>query len=468
VAEGVSQIYRYPRASSLGVNGLDLAVTPGRVLAGDDLAPSFFSGFVTRPAPFADGLRALAAVAATRYVAAVESSASGTGGYDPVVTSNGDRLRFEAFSLCGSVSARLDVLAPVLDGELLDRGTTNVDVNEPLRRLLANVAADETLHLTVGNDEVVVTTPSATAVERKVPLPARWLRGFAESGVVAARFDPRFEVSTTEFVRFLRSLPRGGAPRGWVVPAGRGLRLSARPSAGAVGLSDSGRLDAFALVLRHARTVRAYAGPAEVGDGAAAWEADLDGLRLTLLLSPAAARGWSGEGALVTSLGEVADDDVNAVLDALAFDARVDVADLAERTGLDRAAARAALDVVGASGRVGYDLAEAGWFHRELPFDPDAVAALNPRLRAARDLLADSAVTRDDDGTYSVRSRDRVYRCRSTPDGRWTCTCQWWIEHRGGRGPCKHVLAAARSSARDAERASTVAMDNDPAVGRRP
>jgi hypothetical protein len=22
------------------------------------------------------------------------------------------------------------------------------------------------------------------------------------------------------------------------------------------------------------------------------------------------------------------------------------------------------------------------------------------------------------------------------------CTCPWWFDHRGSRGPCKHVLAA--------------------------
>jgi len=23
-----------------------------------------------------------------------------------------------------------------------------------------------------------------------------------------------------------------------------------------------------------------------------------------------------------------------------------------------------------------------------------------------------------------------------------SCTCPWWWDHRGSRGPCKHVLAA--------------------------
>ncbi|WP_240777488.1 hypothetical protein [Nonomuraea basaltis] len=47
------------------------------------------------------------------------------------------RLRFESFSVCGGVYARLDVQE--LDGDVLDRGTTNVDVNGPLREALARV-----------------------------------------------------------------------------------------------------------------------------------------------------------------------------------------------------------------------------------------------------------------------------------------------------------------------------------------
>lgn len=48
-------------------------------------------------------------------------------------TSNGDRVRFEAFSGCCGVYARMDVLEGGLDGDILGRGTTNVDINPPLR-----------------------------------------------------------------------------------------------------------------------------------------------------------------------------------------------------------------------------------------------------------------------------------------------------------------------------------------------
>jgi uncharacterized Zn finger protein len=32
------------------------------------------------------------------------------------------------------------------------------------------------------------------------------------------------------------------------------------------------------------------------------------------------------------------------------------------------------------------------------------------------------------------------YRVGWSKNG-WTCTCPWYGQHRGDRGPCKHVLA---------------------------
>src|SRR5690606_10950071 len=118
------------------------------------------------------------------------------------------RLRFESFSACGGVYARLDLLGGALDGEVFDRGTTNVDVNGPLREALARVGPRDPLHLGVGVDELIVTTLDGAVVEKKVPLPERWLRGFAEVQVIAAGMDLRAELPGMAAVRFLRSLPK--------------------------------------------------------------------------------------------------------------------------------------------------------------------------------------------------------------------------------------------------------------------
>ena len=101
-----AQIYGYVRASSLSPSGLlDLQTSGGTTTAGPAAHPRFFSGFLGEAEPAAAALLGVANIAQARYwrpnLAALR---------DPVVTCNGDRLRFESFSGCCGVYARLDVL----------------------------------------------------------------------------------------------------------------------------------------------------------------------------------------------------------------------------------------------------------------------------------------------------------------------------------------------------------------------
>ncbi len=90
---------------------LGLETAGGLTPSGAEARPRFFSGFLASPQVAARGLLAVADVAAARY-----HRQQGPGSPDPVVTGNGDRLRFESFSGCGGVYARLDVLDEGLGG----------------------------------------------------------------------------------------------------------------------------------------------------------------------------------------------------------------------------------------------------------------------------------------------------------------------------------------------------------------
>ncbi|MDK1472608.1 SWIM zinc finger family protein [Streptomyces sp. 549] len=456
-----TQVYSYLRPSAVQQAPagplLGLETSGGLTPAGAEANPRFFHGFLTEPQAASQALLAVADIAAARYHRRLAAAS-----LDPVVTANGDRLRFESFSGCCGVYARLDVLPRGLDGDDIRHGTTNVDVNSPLRESLSRVGSGDPLHLRVGPEEMAVTTLTGPVVEKKVPLPDRWLRGFAETQVIASGFDLRAELGAVQAQRYLRSLPRGATASGgvgWVVPAAGTLRPTTRPVPGAVCLPGPARLGVLHRVLRHVTGLRVYgppvaAGGAAFGSGAdggpvaSAWEVSLPGMRLTLMLSPQAARGFSGEGAVLEHLAtgtaveaEEAATDAELTAALLAWDPRIDPADLADRSGLPRDRVRAALTRLGTAGRVGYDTAEAAYFHRELPYDADRVERHNPRLRSARALLEAGAVTLDGD-LATVRSEDRVHHVRREADGRRThCTCPWWAEHRGGRGPCKHVLA---------------------------
>jgi SWIM zinc finger len=183
-----------------GGTELLLATSGGVTEAGPALHPYFFRGFLTEPDVAAAGMLACAAVARSRYfmpgnVVAILR--------DPVVTSNADRLRFEAFSSCRGVHARLDLLPAAFADPPVASGTTNVDFNDGMRAALAGAAIRGSLFLTVGSGELAVDVAAGSVTERKVPLPDRctcpwWGKHQGNRGpckhVLAARLAARKEV----------------------------------------------------------------------------------------------------------------------------------------------------------------------------------------------------------------------------------------------------------------------------------
>jgi SWIM zinc finger len=421
---------------------LSFETSGGAVPDGATAQPRLFDGFLTAPAAAAAAILAVADVAAARF------NQSASASLDPVVTAGGGLLRLESFSGCCGVYARLDILPPGLDGDDIGHGTTNVDVNPPLRRALAVLGGLDPLHLTIGPDQLEVRTFGGRFVEKRVPLPRRWLRGFAEAQVLAAGLTLRAEVPAAAAAGLLRALPRptsrsSARTTRWVVPGGRGLRPVSRPAPDAVCLPGVERLAVLQPVLRHATSVRLYAPANAAGEPAAvAWESRLPGMRLVLMLSPDAYRGFSGEGGVLKDLaaGTAADDAADLLLELPAWEPQVKVAELSRQAGLPSDRVRAALTVLGASGQIGYDLAQETYFRRQLPWSAGDAEAYNPRLGAARALVADGAVRLD--GAQALVGRgDRVNIVRADAAGRLSCTCAWWARYRGGRGPCRHALA---------------------------
>lgn len=438
------QTYRYLQPSTLtlsdGRADLSLATSGGRTPAGQAANPAFFDGFLGHPEQAAGALLAVAKVARTRFYSPPGMTAAILRAADPVVTSNGDRLRFESFSACCGVYARYDALPGSLDGRVVDTGTTNVDFNPPMRDALARVGGLDPLHLEVGQD-VTVRTLDAQVSEKKVPLPDRWLKGFAEVQLASAVAEPALEVPIGEARRFLGGLGASANRKPvWVISAGRGLRITTRATPGGVSLSGLDRLKPLAPLLRFATSLRVYAAPHDPKGGASVWELTMADARFVLTLSPDSSRGFSGEGGV---LWDLADDDAAADADTvsalLAFEPRIDVDRLATESTLSTGEVVRALGRLGAAGRVGYDAAESAYFHRELPYDPALLAAMHPRLRSAKDLVDAGAVRLDGDVAY-VRSAASEHVVRRTASGD-RCTCPWFAKHQGNRGPCKHVLA---------------------------
>jgi SWIM zinc finger len=321
----------------------------------------------------------------------------------------------------------------------------NVDFNDAMRAALARVMTRTPLRLQVGFDAVEVETFDGSAVERRVPLPERWVKGFSEVQVAVRGLAPALELGAVAAQRFLRALPKGqgGKATLWAKPAAGGtVRLGARPGDGAVCVAAPERLRVLEPVARHLTGLRAYAVPD--AEAASAWVATLAGARLVLTLSPHFSRGFSGEGGLLEDLA-----DESLAIEAEFLDRalhgrwRFTETDLTV-TGLDADRGRRALSWLGAHGRIGFDPVEGAWFRRELPFPAEALAADPPRLRDAKRLATDGAVTLAD-GEARVASGSKAYAVRLDPPH---CSCPWWSKHPGDRGPCKHLLAAQLAAAR--------------------
>jgi SWIM zinc finger len=416
---------------------------------GPEAHPYFFTGFLGRPQQTAQALLAVAEVARTRYYEPPQMTAARILAADPVVTSNVDRLRFESFSACAGVYARLDVDPEMLDKPAAAWGTTNVDFNPPMRAALAGVRDADAMLMHVGHDEVRVTTLGGSEVERRVPLPARWLKGFAEVQVASAHMVLRHELTAVEARRFLQSLPRTKS-RGvaWATPVAGGLRLTSRAEVAAVCLAGPERLRLLEKLLPYATALRAY-GPPPARQRVAepsAWELVLNGARVVFTLSPELYRGFSGEGGVLSDLGAADDQVVEEVAEHLHGEPAIDAAAIASELGVARPAIQTALAALGAAGRVGFDLGPSAFFHRELPYERDVLESMHPRLLGARELAEQGAVQLEDGGAL-VRSGDAEYVVRFESDGA-RCTCAWFARHRGERGPCKHVLAAEHARRR--------------------
>jgi hypothetical protein len=364
---------------------------------------------------------------------------------DPIITSTPGGLRFESFSACCGVYARLDVPASGLDAEIVFRGVTNVDINDGLRQALAGLLSHEPLHLAVGDDALQVSTLDAQHVEEKVPLPSRWIRGLAEVQAVLAGMSERMSWDAIGTRRLVSGLPSSTSThaQAWVTQAAGGARLASRPSTGAVALPGAERLRTLVPLLGIATGLRAFGADSGAGSPplASGWVLDLPDARLTIAISPDKARGFSGEGGTLHALAsDDVGDDASLVAGHLDFDERVDPDALAARLSIGPDRIRAALALLATSGQVGWDLDAGAYFHRPLPFDDDAMLTLNPRLADARELVDAGAVTWDGSSAALVDSAGLTYRVTVVDDG-YACTCPWYAKHGAGRGPCKHVLA---------------------------
>jgi len=441
----VAHSYRYLHPSAV-FEGAAPKLTLATADAAGERHPYFFEGRVHDPALVAQLLATVHIVVGSRFFTPANTVQMLIDLADPVVTSGGGLLRFEGFSACCSTYVRADLLPTSYSGDVVGKGTTNVDFNAPMRAALARIRRDTDLALAVGRDEVTLRTGDTEVTERKVELPTRWIRGMLEVQSYQAGMRKRLECSSVEALQFFRSLPKASTSRTplWIARSASGLFTTAQAVEDGVRVTDTSRLRVLQPLLPPARSLSVFADDA---GQSSAWVLDFGTARLTLTLSAEVWRGFSGEGqglwALMRADLARLPSALSKVRAQLQWQAALDAQALANEIGMERAAVDDTLRALGASGLAGFDVFEGSYFHRVLPFDLSMMDDLHPRLADARTLAQSGAVTVIGTSPFeaSVKSRDVIHRVREV-EGALHCTCPWFAKHQGERGPCKHALAA--------------------------
>ena len=436
----IEHLYRYPCPSSLETNDEGFRLQLAAEL-GDRPDTGFFDGDLLQPLVTARCLRTVSDLVGTRFYIPPSMLARILREADPVATVSRDQIRFEGFSACCSTYIRHDLSGGSFAADRLSPGTTNVDFQADMRAALAKIRDKTPLKLVVHKDAVELHQPEGAIIERKVPLPVRWIKGFAEVQSHLAEMSHKFTLSRVQTQRFLRSLPRAKADHEqWAIPTPQGARLSVRAAGNGVMVKGTQRLRMFETLATMAEKMDVWFNERQ---GSSAWVLDFGAQRLMMVLNSEPWRGFSGDGQLLSDLTAADDPAVAAVRAQLKWQGALDLKEVARSSGQSGESVGRAVSVLAAQGLLGFDLTSGSYFHRILPFDLSLIDSLNPRLKSADALYRKGAVTltSSDDEIAAEVSSDGVVHQVAICDGVSTCTCPWYAKHRGTRGPCKHVLA---------------------------
>lgn len=365
---------------------------------------------------------------------------------DPIVTAGNERLRFEGFSHCAGVYARIDVMPDGLDGEFPENGTTNVDFNQPLINALGSIRPNEKIMLSVGEKEVGLYKNEERIIERKVPLPAKWIKGLGTVQVYLSESEKRYRFNKIQTQQLFRAMPKGVIKTDYYLTV-RGNKPVFSPvkSSDSVCIGGLHRLRLLEPLLPYIDSMQVFS---HVHMQSTTWQLYMGNIRLSFSLSRESWRGFSGEGALLESLlSDVSDEWIDA-LDKYAYvNQSVNPSRLALENKISLDKTENITAKLASMGLLGYDLDDREFFYRRLPFKLSRIIGLNPRLKNAEKLIEDGKVEILNNNKERTEARVQgsgVHHTVILEEERERCTCDWFTKYQGERGPCKHVLAVKK------------------------
>jgi hypothetical protein len=365
---------------------------------------------------------------------------------DPIVTAGNEKLRFEGFSHCAGVYARVDVLADSIDGEFLANGTTNVDFNQPMISALSGIRKKEDVILSVGEKEVGLHKSGKSIIERKVPLPSKWIKGLTSVQLFLAETELRFEFNKVQTLQLFKSLPKTQVKVDYYLTVrGNKPMFSPVKSINAICIGGIHRLRLLESILPFADKLSVFN---HSSGQSSTWQLYFGELRFSLTLSRDAWRGFSGEGALLDSLIEDVPESWIDAMDNYSYtNQEFNATALALNQNLDLKKVTNLSSQLAAMGMLGYDLDDNQYFYRRLPYKLERIMSLNPRLKSAEKLLEEDKVkiiSRDDQKIESRVEGSGIEHMVLIDGESEKCTCTWFSKYQGERGPCKHILATKK------------------------
>lgn len=406
-------------------------------------APCFFWGRLTAPYTTARCLLTLSNVVQSSFNLSPFQLALLK---DPIVTAGNEKIRFEGFSHCAGVYARVDILGEGHDGEFLESGTTNVDFNQPMLSALSSIRKNENVLLSIGQKEVGLHGENEKIIERKVPLPVKWIKGLTSVQMFLSESEKVHSFNRLQALQLFKTIPTGKPKTDYylLIRGGKPM-FSPVKSNDAITVGGIHRLKLIEPLLAIADELRVFP---HTTMQATTWQVYIGAIRFTLSLSRDTWRGFSGEGAALESLIEdIPDQWVELVNNYSYANQEFNATLLAVNEGLDLQKIENITGRLSAIGLLGYDLDENNFFYRRLPFKLSRIMSLNPRLKDAEKLLLEGKVkiiSRQDDKIEAQVEGSGVKHIVILNGDKERCTCTWFSKNQGERGICKHILAVKK------------------------
>ncbi|MCO7223473.1 SWIM zinc finger family protein [Pleionea sp. CnH1-48] len=436
----IEQHYQYHQHSSLekARRGLCLNLSSSAELT---QSATLFEGDIQHSEVTARSLRVLGDVIESRFYEPAALNNKRAKHADPLATVGHDALRFEGFSSCCSIYARLDIFSQGFKARQLSAGTTHVEFGATVKAALAGVYNHSPLSIMLNSASPQLVTKKKALVHKQISLPLRWIKGLAEVQALQTDLQPIFTLNRFRALKLLRQLPsRASKNSVWLECLDNNVVVHHHPYATGIEFNGAERLQLLKSLIPIAQSVSLFADPK---GQLTTWVVDFGSSTFTLVLSAEPARGLSGEGQLLSHLANSNDDLVEQVQQLLNQQQYLATDVLSEQLSVTPEAVKSALTILASRGLVGFDAYQQRFFYRRLPFDRNLVEQVHPRLLEARKLLQSQPiklVLGEQEVITHIASNDATYQVKLRADEQ-RCTCQWFAQHQGKRGPCKHILA---------------------------